>query len=108
MRCDNCQHFVIGTDNGNTSRDGKMFGVCMRAGKSGSMTQPVRWDRLSGLVGPPGALGVRIDGQPHTKEEIEAHEKLVRDGDWQYGTAYHNRASLYVLPNFGCVEYVAR
>jgi len=106
MRCDSCVHFMMGTDAGYTKREGKMFGLCRRAGSPGSMTQPVRWDEPAGLRGPIGPLGPRGDGQPHTAEEIAAHEKRMKEPI--YGTAYHDRTTLYVLPSFGCVEFRER
>ena len=107
-RCENCGHFTIGTDGGSTSRDGEMFGLCERAGKRGSLTQPARLDKPAGRLGHPGPLGPRSDGQPHSQEAIDAYERYVRGDSWQYGTVYQDRTLLYVRPTFGCVEHASR
>ena len=69
--------------------------------------QPARLDKPSGLIGHPGPLSPRGDGRPHSREEITAYEEYVRTGSWQYGTVYHDRALLYVMPTFGCIEHTA-
>jgi hypothetical protein len=104
--CETCGYFVIGPDGGSTSRDGEMFGLCERAGQQSSLMQPARLDKPSGLMGRPGPLAPRGDGQPHSQEVIDAYERNLREGAWQYGTVYHDRSLLYVRRTFGCVEHV--
>ena len=105
-QCSSCGYFIIGTDGGSTFRDGKTFGICDRSGRPGSMTQPVRWDEPAGLCGVRGAVGPRGDGVPYTAKELAAHEEERKKP--VYGTAYHNRTTLYVLPEFCCAEYLIR
>ena len=47
------------------------------------------------------------DGKTFGLCDRAAYEEYVRTGSWQYGTVYHDRALLYVMPTFGCIEHTA-